>query len=120
MRSFLDGLEARLSEAARRAGIKLFAGFVAAFLVAIGIGFVVLGLWHLASTPWGPIAGALALGVVFFALGFVTLWLGTRRKPKPDHPAPRRTQDPSTGALIEAFMPGMKAGQYKGKGGKGV
>lgn len=118
MQRWLQALEQRLLFYGKRAGVKLFAGFLAALLVGLGIGFVVYGLWQLAAAEWGPVAGAFVLGAVFIVLGAVVLWAGTlhRRTPPPlPPPAFSSPQSASIVALVEAFLLGLSAGKNRGR-----
>ncbi len=117
MQQYIQALEQRLLFYGRRAGIKLFAGLIAAFLVAVGIGFLMFGLWILASVAWGPVAAAFVIGGGFVLLGGVAFWAGTlhRRTPPPmPTPAYSSPQSASIVALVEAFMVGLNAGKDKG------
>lgn len=113
MQAWLFALEQRLLFFARRAGVKIFAGAIACFLVILGLGFLVFALWLVAQDALGEQGGAVALGVGFVAAGGLVLWLGTlyRRTPPPPPPPPVYSSPKSASivAIVEAFLAGVSA-----------
>ncbi len=113
MQGWLFALEQRLLFIARRAGVKIFAGAIACFLVILGLGFLIFALWLVAQDALGEKVGAVALGIGFVAAAGLVLWVGTlyRRTPPPPPPAPVYSSPKSASivAIVEAFLAGVSA-----------
>jgi len=115
MPNFLDSAAAKAERKAKKGA----AGFAAALLVGVGLGFLTVAAWLVLAQMQGPIFAATILGCAYAGLGISALGLlafnGPARRASPPAPQP---QDLSIAAVMEAFLVGMSAGQ-RTRGSKG-